>query len=97
MADLAAKRKRLAENTVIQAGRLVEAVNALEALAVERSQVGNFDDLEFADTTEGFDLRHLSAFLVGLFLETIVPRLTTALDTSGTGGVPRDILHQVKR
>lgn len=97
MADLAAKRRRLVENAVIQAGRLVDAVVALEALADQRDQVGNFSDAEMVDQSEGFDLRHISAFLAGLFLETTVPALLTFLDTDVGAGKPRDILHQMKR
>jgi hypothetical protein len=97
MQDLSAKRRRLAENTVIQVGRLMEAVSALEVLSIERAQVGNFSQEEFADRSEGFDLRHLSPFLAAVTLEAAIPALLDALEEGETWGTLRAIFNQVKR
>jgi hypothetical protein len=83
------KRLNIAGNAVIHATRLVDALLALEQLKEERLQAGNFLDSDF----DGTDLNHLTPYMIGTLLDTVVPALvaTYAVPTN------HDILLQVRK
>lgn len=83
------KRRNIATNTVIAATALWDAFTALQELALERAQAGNFEDADFAET----DLIHLTPYLVGVTLDTLVPDLKTFLEANSR----RDYLLQLRR
>jgi len=74
--DLVSKRLNIAAATVTQATALWNATIALRELQAERAVAGNFEDTDF----DGTDLQHLTAFMIGAFLDTHVPALVDAID-----------------
>lgn len=93
-ANLVPKRQNIAANMVSQATALWTAAQALSELQLEYLQAGSFQDSDFTATS----MPHLTAYLAGLMLSTVVPALSTWFTTAlpSSGPVPRDIFLQVR-
>lgn len=92
--DQSAKRLNIASGVVSAATDLWDAFQRLQELKLERSQAGNFTDAELQ--AAGSDLRHLTAFLVGAFLDTVITDLNTWF-TDGAHPERRDYILQLRR
>jgi hypothetical protein len=95
--SLVEKRQRLAGTAVSASTALLDAVNGLEVARQEHLQSGNFADTD-CDAT---GIQHLTAYLVGLMLDTVTVELNTFLD-GNIGSNPanptrRAILLQMRR
>lgn len=90
--SLVNKRRNIATNAVIHATQLWDHLQALKGLALERAQAGNFEQTDFDDT----DLEHLTPFMIGSLLDTIIPGIAGYVEDSANPA-RRDILLQVRR
>lgn len=92
--DIVDQRRNVASNAVIQATRLLDALNALSALKTQRS----FFESDFVDTDfDGTALKQLSAGIMGTLFDFVVPAFTTTLADAGNGGRNNQILNQVRQ
>jgi hypothetical protein len=96
-ADLTTKRQRIARAAITSATALYDVYSGLKIAQLEATQSGNFVDSELT----GDDLGHVSAYLIGLTLTTLVPELETFLSgrINNDNGLPvrRDLLLQLRR
>lgn len=88
------QRRNVATNAVIQATKLLDALNALVALKAQRT----FFESDFVDSDfDGTALQHLSAGIMGTFFDFVVPAFTTTLADAGNSGRNNQILNQVRQ
>lgn len=96
-ANLTAKRQRIARSAIASATALYDAYSGLKVAQLEAAQSGNFDD----DELVGEELGHVSAYLVGLCLTTVVTEFETWLNgrVNGDNGLPKrsEVLLQLRR
>ncbi len=93
---LTAKRQAIAAAAVASATALLDAESGLQAASTQSAQAGSFDDSEFTLPT----LQHLTAFLVGEVLSTLVPDiesfLSGHLQNNNALPIRRDLLLQMR-
>lgn len=85
--DTKAKRLNIASRAVASATKLWDAAMELKQIAAERAVAGNFTDADFLES----DLLHLTAFMIGSFIDTHIPQLVDAVDDH------QQILLEVRR
>ena len=94
------KRQNNANNAVIYVRQLLDAMNALEDLATERSQFVNpFADADF--TPAG--IAHMNAAMIGTLYDFVIGNVTGQASgiaawfaDAGNGGRNKQILEQVR-
>lgn len=87
------KRRNIARNAIIQAIALVNALNALKVLGVERSKlVLDFQTGDFS--TQGLD--HVDTGMMGTLFDFVVPNLSSNYDDVANGGRNTQILLQIR-
>lgn len=89
--SLVSKRRNIATRSVAAATQLWDAFETLQDIALERAQAGNFLQTDF----DGTDLEHLTPFMIGVLLDTIVADLNTWMVAGSP--VRRDVFLQVRR
>jgi len=96
--SLTAKRLRVAGAAVSGATALYDAESGLKAAAAERAESGSFTDAELQAES---GLAHLTAFLVGLVLDSLVPDIEAFLDgkvsNNASNPTRRSVLLQMRR
>lgn len=95
--DQSWKRRRIAEKAVVAAGALDDVLLTLQELAAQRAQLPDFTQAELDDITEGFDLRHLTPYLLGVLLDIVTPSFAACYEDAANAGRNKNILRQVRR
>lgn len=92
--DLVRKKQNLAASAIAYSTQLVDALNGLQALALERAVLGeDFQDSDFVTP----DLGHLTAGIVGTLFDFVVPSLQANYEDNVNAGRNRQILLQMRK
>ena len=94
--DYVTKRQLMAQKTVMANTQIVEGLLLLKQIQAERVSLGGANDFQETDFTSapvGYGIRHLDAYTIGVFLDTVAPILISDyLDVS----LNRDTMNKVK-
>lgn len=93
--DLSSKRQNIARNAIVCSQQFVDALNGLLELKDERAKLGSpFSDTDFA----GIDgLKHLTAGIIDVLFDDVVPSLQANYVDSGNGGRNEQNLLQMRK
>lgn len=92
--DETLKRQSMERNTIIYVTQLLDAINGLNDIQVERSKlVQDFQDADFTPT----DLTHLTAAQIGTFYDFCLPTFQDTLADSANSGRNLQIMQQIRK
>lgn len=92
--DVTAKRQAIEVGVMNQVSIIIDAVNTLNNLQSQRAQLGANPMID-ADFTPNLGLAHITAAIMGTFLDFCLPTINTNIADAGNSGRNTQIMLQI--